>query len=215
MLRALNIWLTIRQVYMKRMSTAITYYSYRNSKNILNCCHTCHWIDKTAIGDRLRTFSWSRNIYVVLNTWWFSQSTMCLLFSPCSIVYKHEPKRTLQLQTLFKATIIKYSIWKYRCLTNKNIFLSKIVSKKFIITSTNHFQTWSYIYMYLFYQSLSNVIIYICFTNYFQTWSLLTGNVNCDEGNTVMWTVVQSKSYGTCANSEGEVGNTLKEFPLE
>ena len=169
MLRAVNNWLTIRQVYMKRMSTAITYYSYRNSKNILNCCHTCHWIDKTAIGDRLRTFSWSSNIYVVLNTWWFSQSTMCFLFSPCSIVYKHEPKRTLQLQTLFKAIIIKYSIWKYWCLTNKNIFLSKIISKKFIIISTNHFQTWSYIFVlpitfkrnhiYLFHQSLSNVII--------------------------------------------------------
>ena len=171
MLRALNIWLTIRQVYMKRMSTTITCNSYRNSKNILNCCHTYHWINKTAIGNRLRTFIWSSNIYVVLNTWWFSQSTMCFLLSPCSIVYTHEPKRTLQLQTLFKAIIIKYSIWKYWCLTNKNIFLSKIVIKKFIITSTNHFQTWSYLFVlpitfkrdhiYLFHQSLSNAITFI------------------------------------------------------
>ena len=54
-----------------------------------------------------------------------------------------------------------------------------IVSKKFINTSTNHFQTCSYIFVlpitfkrdhiYLFHQSLSNVIIYICFTNHFQT----------------------------------------------
>ena len=171
-------------------------------------------IDKTAIGDRLNTFSWNSNINVVLNTRHdsFLNQRCVFFFSPCSIVYKHEPKRTLQLQTLFKAIIIKYSIWKYWCLTNKNIFLSKIVSKKFIITSTNHVQTWSYIFVY---QSLSNVIIYICFTDHFQTWSLFIANVNCDEGNTVMWTVVQSKSYGTCANSEGEVGNTLKEFPLE
>ena len=53
MLRALNIWLTIRQVYMKRMSTAITYYSYRNSKNILNCCHTCHWSIRQRLGTDL------------------------------------------------------------------------------------------------------------------------------------------------------------------
>ena len=98
--------------------------------------------------------------------YWFCQSLSNVITFNSETLRSYCIICLLNHRCQFHCLFICYLQKHYRD-NKKNVW---IVSKKFIITYTNHFQTWSYIFVlpitfkrdhiYLFYQSLSNVITF-------------------------------------------------------